>query len=161
MTKPSSLVAEVRYWWTIQEEREWIYTKKEKAWLCCRDELSVLSWHLKNFLIYTVASPLENFILPSITESQSGWGRKWPLEIILSSPLAQAGPPRASCPGPCQDSFWIPSRMKTPPPLWAACTSTQSPSQGKRVSWCSQEAFCVSVCAHCLLTWIWICIALS
>lgn len=44
--KPSFLVAEVKYWWTIQEERR-EYTK---GWRHRRDELSVLSERLKNFL---------------------------------------------------------------------------------------------------------------
>ena len=32
---------------------------------------------------------------------------------------AQAGTPRASCPGPCPDSFWISPAIGTPQPLWA------------------------------------------
>ncbi|XP_075348252.1 uncharacterized protein LOC142405169 isoform X2 [Mycteria americana] len=44
---------------------------------------------------------------------------------------AQAGSPRAGCPGPCPDGFWTPPGMETPPPLWAAWASTRSPSQRK------------------------------
>lgn len=45
--KPSFLVAEDKYWWTIQEERR-EYTKE--GWRHRRDELSILSERLKNFL---------------------------------------------------------------------------------------------------------------
>lgn len=37
------------------------------------------------------------------TASQSGWGGKGPLEATWSNPPAQAGTPRAGCPGPCPD----------------------------------------------------------
>lgn len=42
---------------------------------------------------------------------------------------AQVGPPRATCSRPCPDDFWIPSRMDTPPSLWAASASAWSASQ--------------------------------
>lgn len=41
----------------------------------------------------------------SYTESKNGWGWKRPLEVIWSNYPAQAGSSRASCPGPCPNSF--------------------------------------------------------
>ena len=54
----------------------------------------------------------------ALTESQSGWGWKGPLEVVWSNLPAQAGPPRASRPGPCPDDFWTSLRMETPQPPW-------------------------------------------
>ena len=56
---------------------------------------------------------------------------------------------------PCPNNFWISPRRETPQPLWATCDSAQSPSQQKSVSWCSDRTCCVSVFAHCLLSFHW------
>jgi len=40
-----------------------------------------------------------------VTESQNGLACKGPLEVILSNPLTQAGPPRAGCQGCVQMAF--------------------------------------------------------
>jgi len=82
--------------------------------------------------------PLENkkgccpwsFHLPSVfTESQNGWGWKGLLDVILSCPPVQAGPPTAGCPGPCPDGFLVFTRMESPQNFWETWTSAQSPSQ--------------------------------
>ena len=44
-------------------------------------------------------------------------------ENDLVQPLLKAGPPTASCSGPCPVGFWISQRMETPQALWATCTS--------------------------------------
>ena len=112
----------------------------------CRDNwlLSHLKKYLAIFLV-TLLKCLPVFrsavCTSAISESQNSWGWKEPLEVILSNPFnlpAQAGPPRAGCPGPCPDSFWISPRMDTPQPLWVAYASARSPSQQKPVSWCSE-----------------------
>ena len=46
-----------------------------------------------------------------ITDSKNSWGWKGPLEVILSNLL----PPRASCPRPHPQSFWVSPRLETPP----------------------------------------------
>lgn len=46
-------------------------------------------------------------------ESQNSWGGKWSLTVIRFTSPAQAGPPRASFPGLCPNSFLIPLRMET------------------------------------------------
>lgn len=38
-------------------------------------------------------------------------------------PLLNTGPPRASCPGPCPDSFWVSPGIETPQPFGAICAS--------------------------------------
>jgi len=55
------------------------------------------------------------------TESQKG-GWNGPPEVIWSNLPAQAGSPKASCPGPCPDGFWICLRMETIWPLWTNCS---------------------------------------
>ena len=95
-----------------------------------------------------------NTHIPSeITESQSGWGWKGPLKIIWSSPPVQAGPPRASCPGPHPDGFWL-------SPIYSHLSGQpvpvlSHPHSKKVVSWCSEGTCCVSVCAHCLWSCHW------
>lgn len=44
------------------------------------------------------------------------------------TPSAQAGPHRAGFPWPCPDAFWTPPMRETPLPLWATCSSAESPS---------------------------------
>ena len=67
----------------------------------------------------------------------------------------QVGSPRASCPVPCPDVFWISPRMETLPPPWPTCASARLPSMGKSVSWCSEGTSCFSVCTHCLWSCHW------
>jgi len=74
---------------------------------------------------------------------------------IWSNPPAQAGPPTASCPEPHPDGFWVSPSIETPPHLRATCASARSPSQRKKVSWGSEGASCVSVCACCLRSCHW------
>ena len=64
-----------------------------------------------------------------IIESQNSWGWHGQLEVIWSKPQYQTRPPRASCLGPCIDSFWISLKRETPQTLWATCASFQLPSQ--------------------------------
>lgn len=88
--------------------------------------------------------------------SHNGCSWQWPLEVIWFYTPAQAGPCRTGCPTSCPDRFRISPRTKTPQPLcWAICSSIQSPSQLKSISWCSEGLFCVSVCAHWLLSCHW------
>jgi len=47
-------------------------------------------------------------------EPQNGWGWNGLLEVICSSPTAQAGPSRASCPVSCPGGFWVSPRWQTP-----------------------------------------------
>lgn len=47
-------------------------------------------------------------------QSQNGWVGKGPLELHGPISLAQAGPGRAGCPGPCPACFWISPARKTP-----------------------------------------------
>ena len=56
---------------------------------------------------------------------------KGPLEVIWSNPPPQVGPPKASCPGPSLDGFWISPRMETLQLFWATCASVRSFSQWK------------------------------
>jgi len=70
-------------------------------------------------------------------EPQNDWGWKGSLKVFWSKIPAGAGPPTA--------------RRETPQRPWAICPSAQSPSQWKKVSWCSDEKTHASVCAHCLL----------
>lgn len=59
-------------------------------------------------------------------------------------PPAQAGPPQAGCPGPCQVSSWRSPKRETPQPLWATCARAPSPAQQKSISWCSDRtSFCL------------------
>lgn len=60
------------------------------------------------------------------------WGWKGTMELILSNFPAQARPPRASCPGPCLDSFWTSPRTEKPQPFWATCPSAQLPLLQKK-----------------------------
>lgn len=48
---------------------------------------------------------LQEFIKIKFTEPQNGYGWKRPLEITWSNPSAQAGAPRAGCPGPRPGGF--------------------------------------------------------
>lgn len=85
----------------------------------------------------------------------TGWGRKGLLEDIWSDHPAQAGPPRAGCPGAYPDSFCIFPKREKPQCLWATFASAPSPSQLKTVSWCSDRRSCVAVCARWLLSHHW------
>lgn len=86
--------------------------------------------------------------------SQNGWGWKGLLKFIWSNPilkpLAQAGPRRSSCPGPCPDGFLVSPRRVGPPPLWLIGSpppaNAQSPSQLKSAPWCFRGNLCFSLC---------------
>lgn len=86
----------------------------------------------------------------TVTESQHGWGWKWPLEVIWSKLITPA-----DCPGPCLDWIWVSPRMETLPHPWAIWDSAWSPSQWKGVSGCSEGTTCISPCAHCLWSCYW------
>jgi len=81
-------------------------------------------------------------------ESQNGWGWKAPLEVILPNAPGQAGPPRASCPGPCPRQLSSVSKVEgstTSPSNLFQCLVTLIvknvlPDTGTS---------CVSVCAYC------------
>lgn len=57
--------------------------------------------------------------------SMTDWGLKGLLEVSWSNPFAQMGSPRASCPGPRPEGFWISPKMEALLPPWAVCTSAQ------------------------------------
>ena len=69
----------------------------------------------------------------------------------LAESPTQAGSPRASCPAPCPDGFWVLPRTEIVQRPWVTCSSARSPSHWKTVSWCTGRMPCVSVCAHYLL----------
>lgn len=85
-----------------------------------------------------------------ITESQGGWGRKGPLEVVWFNTLAQIGSPRAVFPGPCPDTafeylhLW---RILNLPGKLCLCSVTLTVK--RRLG----GASCVSICAHCF----WFC----
>lgn len=54
------------------------------------------------FIIHAISTAYTFFYF---TESQNGRGWMGPLEVTLSNPPAQAGSPRAGCPGPHPDGF--------------------------------------------------------
>ena len=68
---------------------------------------------------------------------------------------ARAGSPRAGCTGPSPGGFWRSPEKENPQPLWAACSSAPSPSEGRSSSSCSDGTSCASVCARCPLSCHW------
>lgn len=72
----------------------------------------------------------------TVSLNDQGW--QGPLEVILSIPHAQTGPPPASYSRPCLDSFLVSSGTEIPQSLWATCARAQSPSQEKGASWHSE-----------------------
>ena len=70
-----------------------------------------------------------------------------------AQPPAQAGSPTADCRGPCPGGSGISPEKETPQPLWAACSSAPSPSEGRSSSSCSDGTSCASVCAHLSPMW--------
>lgn len=69
-----------------------------------------------------------------ITKTQNGWHWKGPLDVTSLNLPGQAGPPRATCSGPCPDSSCVSTRRESSPPPWAAWGSAWSPSQSKDLS---------------------------
>lgn len=65
--------------------------------------------------------------IQNLTKSQTGWGWKGPLQVMISKLPAQAGVPRASCWRPCLHGFWISPRTDSTIPR-AIFTSIWSPS---------------------------------
>lgn len=88
--------------------------------------------------------------LVKTTEIQNGWGCKRPLDIILFNLPSQAGPPKASCSGPCPHGFWISKDGDNLPGQLIPVLG--HPHSKERPSWCSLETSCVSACAHGLLS---------
>lgn len=82
-------------------------------------------------------------------ESQNGGGVKIPLGIE-SSPLLTAGSARAGCSGPCPKGS-----METAWTLWSSYYSAWPPSLWKAVSLYLIGIVCISIFAHCLLSYHW------
>lgn len=72
---------------------------------------------------------------------------EWLFWGIWSNPPAQARSPKASCPGPCPESFWAPPRMETAQPFWAMVLS-HSDQKKKSNSWLMDRTLCASGFAH-------------
>ena len=65
-------------------------------------EFSILERILGRFVHFSVTT--KYLIQPNFTQSQNSRGGKGPPEVICSNHPTHAGPPWASCPGPCQGS---------------------------------------------------------
>lgn len=78
------------------------------------------------------------------TESLSVWGWQGPLEVILSIPHAQPGPPPTSYSRHCLDSFLVSSRMEIPL-SGQSVPVLHSPSQWKYY-WFRGSLLCFSEC---------------
>ena len=94
-----------------------------------------------------------------VTGSQNGRGWKGPLWVTQSNPPAEAGSPTVGCTGPCPGGSWISPEKETPQPLWAACSTALSPSEGRSSSSHSDgnvwegytetsSAICIAHCSH-------------
>lgn len=88
------------------------------------------------------------------TESPSSWDWNGSREIVQLYPPAQAGSPGASYPGLWPRQF-VNMSKESPQHIWATWCRVQSPFTVKRISWCSERASCVLVCAYCLWACHW------
>lgn len=125
--------------------------------------ISLAKWSLSSpdkwsLLVSSLSFTVYGHNMPALSTVQGSHGISEGLRLVLPlkitwSAFPQAGPCRASCPGPCPDSFLVSPRMENPSPPWATCASAWSPSQWKSVSCCSKgfkgclKCFpCSSVC---------------
>lgn len=80
----------------------------------------------------------------------SKWITEWPMFAGISgdSPdlFAEAKPPRASCPRPCPDDFWIFPWIENPQSLLATCASVLALSQQRSLSRVWGNYLYISLC---------------
>lgn len=87
-------------------------------------------------------------VTDQLTESLDGWGWQGILGPYGPTPV-QAGTCRARCPGPHAGSFWRSLRRKLYK-LWATGVSSQTTTQHRSASCCSDRISCVPGFAHYL-----------
>lgn len=116
-----------------------------------KDAIIYLVYSHRGNKLFLIKCKSDLFVQSVFIENGGGW--KNPLDVIWSNPPAQAGSPKACCPEPCSEGFWVCISMETPQPHWATCACAHPHS--KTVFPDVQREPLVSACVHCPLTCGW------